>query len=261
LGINPVEFSSVLLIAPDAIIGSGRGKCALTVYYTSNEMRSGIPDLLRRGDVPNQRRELKVGDYFCGEISTEGAYVGIPVERKEIGDYLQSMNNGRRDEQLYDMSYGFPLSYIVVIGSPSKALRGTKMTLEAYISSLVGSSLKRAPDGVGGQVVTVNLENNPQFVLFLKYLDDKVKKGSFARIPVMQKRSWKPDELLVYVVSSLPGVGAKTANNLLTHFGSVRGVMNASKERLMEVDGVGTKKAEEIHNVLTMVYVTEGLTA
>ena len=233
----------------------------MTVYYTSNEMRSKIPELLGTTEVPSERKELKVGDYFCGEISIEGTYVGIPVERKEIGDYLRSMNDGRRDEQLYNMSYGFPLSYIVLIGSPSRALRGTKMTLNAYISSLVGSSLKRSPDGIGGQVVTVNLESDTEFVLFLKYLDDKVKEGSFARVPVMQKRTWKPEELLIYVVSSLPGIGAKTANNLLTHFGSVRGVMNASKEQLMEVDGVGPKKAEEIHSVLTMTYVMRELAA
>jgi ERCC4-type nuclease len=224
-------------------------------------MRSGIPEMLASNGVPNERKELKVGDYFCGEISTEGAYVGIPVERKEIGDYLRSMNDGRRDEQLYNMSYGFPLSYIVTIGSPSRALRGTKMTLNAYISSLVGSSLKRAPDGVGGQVITVNLESETEFVLFLKYLDEKVKEGSFSRVPIMQKRAWKPEELLVYVVSSLPGIGAKTANNLLKHFGSVRGVMNASKEQLMEVDGVGPKKAEEIHEVLTMAYAMKELAA
>ena len=233
----------------------------MTVYYTSNEMRSRIPGLLAANEVPNERRELKIGDYFCGEISSEGAYVGTPVERKEIGDYLRSMNDGRRDEQLYNMSYGFPLSYIVTIGAASRALRGTKVTLNAYISSLVGSSLKRAPDGLGGQVVTVNLESDAEFVLFLKYLDEKVKEGSFARVPVMQKRASKPEELLVYVVSSLPGIGAKTANTLLSHFGSVRGVMNASKEDLMEVDGVGPKRAEEIHSVLTTAYAMKELTA
>jgi ERCC4-type nuclease len=224
-------------------------------------MRSKIPDLLDEKDVPNERRELKVGDYFCGDIAVEGTYVGIPVERKEIGDYLRSMNDGRRDEQLYHMSYGFPLSYIVTIGSPSRALRGTRMTLDAYVSSLVGSSLKRAPDGIGGQVITVNLENDVEFVLFLKYLDEKVKEGNFARVPVMQKRVWKPEELLVYVVSSLPGIGPKTASSLLTHFGSVRAVMNASKEQLMEVEGVGKKKAEEVHNVLTMAYALRELAA
>jgi len=233
----------------------------MTVYYTPNETRSRIPGLLAASEVPNERRELKVGDYFCGEITVEGAYVGTPVERKEIGDYLRSMNDGRRDEQLYNMSYGFPLSYIVTIGPASRALRGTSVTLNAYVSSLVGSSLKRAPDGLGGQVVTVNLESDSEFVLFLKYLDEKVKEGSFARVPVMQKRTSKPEELLVYVVSSLPGIGAKTANNLLSHFGSVRGVMNASKEELMEVDGVGPKRAEEIHTVLTTAYAMKALTA
>jgi len=231
----------------------------LTVYYTPNEIRSGVPALLQAEGVPNERRELKVGDYFCGEITDERGYAGIPVERKEAGDYLRSMNDGRRDEQLYNMSYGFPLSYVVIIGSAARALRGTRISLNAYVSSLVGSSLKRAPDGVGGQVVTVNLENESEFVIFLRYLDEKMKEGSFARVPVMQKRAWKQEELLVYVVSSLPGIGAKTANNLLAHFGSVRAVMNASKEQLLEVDGVGPKRAEEIHSVLTMVYAVEKL--
>lgn len=184
----------------------------------------------------------------------------MPVERKEIGDYLRSMNDGRRDEQLYAMSHGFSLSYIVTIGSASRALRGTKTSLGAYISSLIGSSLKRAPDGLNGQVVTVNLEAEAEFVLFLKYLDEKVGEGSFTRVPVMQKRAWKPEELLVYVVSSLPGIGTKTAANLLEHFGSVRAVMNASREQLMEVDGVGPKRAEEVHSVLTAVYTLKGLT-
>lgn len=224
-------------------------------------MRSRIPDLLESNDGVVQRRELKVGDYFCGTITADGTYIGVPVERKEIGDYLRSLNDGRRDEQLYNMSYGFPLSYIVTIGSAARAIRGTKMNLGAYVSSLVGSSLKRAPDGACGQVVTVNLESEREFVLFLKYLDEKVKEGDFTRVPIMQKRAWKPEELLVYVVSGLPGIGTKTAANLLAYFGSVRGVMNATKEELMEVDGVGPKRAEEIHGVLTAAYTLKALEA
>lgn len=233
----------------------------MTVYFTSNEIRSGIPEMLRVSGVPSERRELKVGDYFCGEVSAEGGYTGVPVERKDAGDYLKSMNDGRRDEQLYNMSYGFPLSYVVIIGNPSREIRGTKMSVNAYISSLVGCSLKRSPDGACGQVVTVNLESDDEFVLFLRYLDEKVKEGAFARVPVMQRRAWKPEELLVYVVSSLPGIGQKTAGNLLKHFGSVRAVMNASKEELMQVDGVGKKRADEIHSVLTMAYTLGEITA
>ncbi len=183
------------------------------------------------------------------------------MERKEIGDYLRSLNDGRRDEQLYNMSYGFPLSYIVTIGGAARALRGTKMSLSAYVSSLVGSSLKRAPDGASGQVVTVNLESDMEFVLFLRYLDEKVEEGEFVRVPAMQKRAWKPEELLVYVVSSLPGIGTKTATNLLAYFGSVRGVMNATKEELIKVEGVGPKRAEEIHDILTAVYTLKALEA
>jgi len=223
----------------------------MTVYYTSNEIRSGIPGLLHANDVPCERKELLVGDYFCGRVSGEGAFSGVPVERKEVGDYLRSMNDGRRDEQLYNMSHGFPLSYVVIIGNASSALRRARATEAAYVSSLVGSSLKRSPDGASGQVVTVNLEGNMQFILFLKYLDEKVREGTFTRVPGMQKRAMNPGQQLVYVVSSLPGIGLKTATSLLRHFGSVRAVMSASKDELMQVEGVGEKRAKEVYAVLT----------
>jgi ERCC4-type nuclease len=37
--------------------------------------------------------------------------------------------------------------------------------------------------------------------------------------------------------------------------------MNASKEELLEVDGVGKKRAEEIHSVLTTAYTPKGMAA
>ena len=229
----------------------------MTVYYTSNELRSEIPRLLEIHKVPNLRRELKVGDYFCGTISQDGSYLGVPVERKSIGDYFASINDGRRDEQLYHLSYNFPLSFIVVIGSPSRILESTRSSLGAYVSSLVGSSLKRAPDGVKGQVVTVNVEEETQFVLFVKYLDEKICEGDLVRLPSIQKRARGSEEVQVYVVSSLPGVGTKNASNLLRRFGSVRGVMNASVAELQEVPGIGPKRAKEIHSVATAAFPSE----
>jgi len=57
-----------------------------------------------------------------------------------------------------------------------------------------------------------------------------------------------------YVVSSIPSVGPVIARNLLSHFGSVQDVMGATRDALMEVDGVGPKIADRIKEVIESGY-------
>ena len=44
------------------------------------------------------------------------------------------------------------------------------------------------------------------------------------------------------------------ARRLLKHFGSVERIMVAKKKELMEVEGIGEKKAEEIRKVVREKY-------
>jgi ERCC4-type nuclease len=51
------------------------------------------------------------------------------------------------------------------------------------------------------------------------------------------------------VVASFPDIGARYARLLLEHFGSVKALVNAEKEELMKVPGIGGKKAEKIYEL------------
>ena len=53
----------------------------------------------------------------------------------------------------------------------------------------------------------------------------------------------------IYLLSSIPGIGNELARNLLRHFGSIDKIANASIDQLMMVDGIGSKKAEQIYNI------------
>ena len=54
----------------------------------------------------------------------------------------------------------------------------------------------------------------------------------------------------LFLVQGLPNVSATLAQRLLEHFGSVKGIADASPEQLMEVDGVGRVIAQGIHTVM-----------
>ena len=59
----------------------------------------------------------------------------------------------------------------------------------------------------------------------------------------------------LFIVESLPNIGPVNAKNLLSHFGSVANILNASESELQEVEGIGLKTAQNIRRVLDSKYL------
>jgi ERCC4-type nuclease len=200
------------------------------------EEKSKIPKLLEQLKVPYQLAKLEVGDYAIADVL---------VERKQINDYLSSLITGHLSQQLYELSYNAELSYLIVEGSVSGALITQKIKREVYLSSLVGSSFKRAPDGKQGQIITVNLETPYDTAFFLKFLYEKVKNDE-PRLPTLKKANFSNKDRAIYILSSFPGIGEKRAKALLDKFGTIKNVINANIEDLIQVEGFGKKRASDL---------------
>ena len=138
------------------------------------------------------------------------------------------------------------------MGYVSEGLIYSKISRKAYISSLVGSSLKRANDGKMGQVVTVNLETDYDFVFFLKALHKKLSEGDTVRLPIqrVKKKVVTDYELAKTVIMAFPGVSEVRAENILRKFGSIKSFVNASFEELSKTKGIGEVTARRIFNLI-----------
>jgi ERCC4-type nuclease len=80
--------------------------------------------------------------------------------------------------------------------------------------------------------------------------------GQLARTnpPVLQRYDRKPKRLAsrrLNMLQGLPGVGPALASRLLVHFGSVERVITADHGLLVQVRGIGPKKAQRIRNVVS----------
>jgi Fanconi anemia group M protein len=69
-----------------------------------------------------------------------------------------------------------------------------------------------------------------------------------------EKRAMNLSEWQRFAVESLPNVSAVLAKRLLEHFGSVEKVFTAKEKELMQVEGVGEKKAKTIRDIIRSKY-------
>ena len=57
-----------------------------------------------------------------------------------------------------------------------------------------------------------------------------------------------------FIVSALPSIGITNAKNLLSSFGSVRSIVNANQNDLLQVEGIGEKTADRLVSLFKEEY-------
>ena len=196
-------------------------------------------------DVKLIRKTLDVGDYLIQANNHE-----LVVERKTAGDFVASLENGRLHYQLYSLSKNYSLSYLIVVGTISQGLEESQLNRRAFLSALVGASLKRAPDGCRGQVVTLTVETDFDFVACVYFLHKKLEKGDFDRLPPIRGKKSDYQTCLVTLYSTLPGIGFEKAKRLAEYFPSLESLMKASVSEIASIEGIGLQTAKKIWEFL-----------
>lgn len=101
----------------------------------------------------------------------------------------------------------------------------------------------------------INVENDTAFTAFMRILvqresagrNDKLPSARWYMKPVQADLPVKDRK--TYVLSALPSIGNRLAENLLTHLGTLSRVACASVEELQEVPKIGKKKAGLIYKL------------
>jgi Fanconi anemia group M protein len=205
--------------------------------------RRESPSLIQRVQslgVEVEIRQLPVADFIISQ------HIGI--ERKTVPDFLQSLIDGRLLNQARDLSENFERPILVLEGGGLYAVR------DIHPNAVRGALAALAAD-LGISVVPTEDEDDTAH--FLAVLARRARQPP-REPPLRPKRLDLPLPLLQrFIVEGLPRVSTVLADRLLRHFGSVEAVMRAPERRLMEVVGIGKKRAREIRAVLTAPYRPE----
>jgi len=211
------------------------------IIVDHREYRSNVIKNLTIKGIIVEPQQLDVGDYVLSSR--------IGVERKNVDDFLESLITGKLFKQIAQLRDAYSRPLLIIEGEGLLTKRNISHNAIfgslASISVDFGIPVLRTKDAME----TADLLN---VIAKREQRDDKKTVAIRGDKPQMSLK-----ERQQFLVESLPNVSAVLAKRLLTHFGSVRAIINASEKELQEVEGIGKNIASEIIKVLNTDYNEE----
>lgn len=205
----------------------------LVIYVDHREAKSGVVRELSNLGVKMKFSTLDVADYQISE--------DIGVERKSAQDFTSSIIDKRLYKQAKDLSEQFSKPVIIIEGENMyagglhpNAVRGSLASLAIDYSIPIIPT--RSPEDTAAMIYRLAMR--------------ELEKGSMDVPLRTEKKPLSLQEQQIFIIESLPNVGPVTARKLLEKFGSVKGVINAEKDELTQVEGIGKVIAQKILDVI-----------
>jgi DNA excision repair protein ERCC-4 len=220
------------------------------IVIDEREKGSRIPELLSNLGASIEFSFLSVGDYI---VSPQTA-----IERKTISDLISSIYDGRLFLQCSDLVqyYSRPLILIegkTLLGRPEQYSQKVEDNYhESYAEQmpLILEALARVALEFRIPIIpTPTPEYTSRMLIMIANL---VRRERSIGGPLLRKiRKQNPIYLQqLSVLSSLPGVGEKTAVRMLKKFGTPLKTLTASVAELSMIAGLGTNRAIRIRRLL-----------
>ncbi|NLD57616.1 MAG: Hef nuclease, partial [Methanomicrobiales archaeon] len=105
---------------------------------------------------------------------------------------------------------------------------------------------------MGISVLFTRDEQDTAQMLMVLARREEGERGERTAHPHKTHRSVREDQ--EYIISAFPEIGMKNARLLLSHFGSIQAIANASHEDLAAVKGIGEKTAARVFEVCRARY-------
>ena len=210
----------------------------IKMIVDSRELPTAVPRELTRLDVEVSGESLEIGDYI---LSDE-----VAVERKETGDFLQSLIDGRLFPQLTALKAAYRRPVLIIEGG---RLIGQRAINPSAIHGALASIAIRVQVPI---IWTQDAEETANLLYRMAYLEQvKAKKPLRTRTGEALSSDAKA---LEYILAGFPGVDTVTSRAILSELGSLETVFSSDMKTLQKVKGVGPKIAGTIRRLLTTEY-------
>jgi Fanconi anemia group M protein len=203
------------------------------IYVDYREKNSNMMRELDKINCKINVKTMTVGDY---QITDD-----IIIERKTVEDFSKSITDKRLYQQAKELVNNCRKPLMIIEG---ENIYHTFLHPNAIRGALTAIAIDfRIP------IIQTQNETDTAFMIKRIALREQDKDN---KKPVSVRTQTKPvtlPEQQLFITESLPGIGPVSAKKLLTHFKTVKNIVNASKNELKDVEGIGEKTATNIIDV------------
>jgi len=227
------------LKTPQSTLKSFSEEKRLKVFADSREKNSTILKELINQKVSVETKNLDVADYIISER--------VGIERKEIGDFINSIIDKRLLTQIKNLKDNFSNPILILEGEED-----------------IYSVRNIHPNAIRGMLATIAIDfgipiirtkNQIDTASLIKVIANREQNSEKREVGVrFDKKPLTTKEQQEFIIESLPGIGPSLAKSLLKEFKSVKNVINAHPEKMQNVEKMGPKKTQEISRVLEESY-------
>ncbi|MFP3950322.1 MAG: ERCC4 domain-containing protein [Candidatus Micrarchaeia archaeon] len=210
-----------------AIVGMDNREC--------DELR----DLLVSQGAEVQVSPLVVGDFVCSDRTV--------AERKTRADFESSVIDGRLFDQLSRLVASYPRVLLIIEGTESPGLLKKHSLLGAYSSAVT--------DYGAAIFFTRSMESSAELIYAVAKHEQLMERRPLRISGKPKGRTLSRNQLAI--VEMLPLVGPKMARTLLQNFSTIEGLANASENELLQIEGLGKKKARLIRRAFSVPFGPE----
>jgi Fanconi anemia group M protein len=200
---------------------------------------TSFDDALRALGAIVERKTLEVGDFICS-----GRLV---VERKTRSDFEASIIDGRLFSQLANLRQNYERAVIVVEGEESAGIVQKESLLGAYVTVIAD---------FGAALFFTRDRNKTAELIYAMAKHEQLAKKQPMRI-YAKRKTFTVSQNQRAIIEAFPMVGPKLSKALLEHFGNVENVIKANERELLEVEGMGKKRAKAMRSVIENHYSVE----
>ena len=208
----------------------------INIIADFREVPSKLPEILEEHGANVKRSQLKTGDYI---INNE-----IIIERKSREDFILSIIQGRLFSQCAKMKKTDKHIILLIEGNPYN----TKHDIDRQ--------------AIKGAILSVSLcwqipiiystdVNDSAHTMIMAARQLLKENYSHFKSP---RNSKNFNKKAIYFLQGLPAVGPVLAKALLEKFDTIENVILADEEELLEIEGLGKKKAKLIREFLKLAY-------
>lgn len=202
----------------------------------NRELPSGIDRTLETFGSLVTLKVLNVGDFILSDR--------VIAERKTRADFESSIIDGRLFQQAAAMKEQFERAIIIVEGESFEERVKRSALLGALASLMVDYGIP--------VMFTRSTEATAEFLFAVAKREQLGEKREVRLLGERKAHTLSEQQQLV--IECLPGVGPKRAKELLRYFYSVENVINATETELLELEGMGEKRAKDIKKVIKSAY-------